>query len=178
MGNNELLLKILNKKENFIKRYQHLETIERFFSMREIIDPEIFCLKDGKYRGRINSQINMFLKSRVNLDKKSIEEYKNLFEESIEKVFMVFGDEGFRQFIDGKYFYNINRSVAEMQLVVLSFIDKKDVDKNKREIRECFEELMMSDDKFVEAFKRATNNSKMVNYRYNVWGSAVKKVLK
>lgn len=177
LGENEILAKILEKKSTFVDRFQHLEIIERFFSIREIINTENFVLDEGKYGGRITNNINSFLKQNQNLDNDSICKYLTLFEQTIEKVYMVFGDSSFRQYINGEYNYKINRAVAEMQLVILSFFDKTDIEKKHDLIRTKFEELMENDKKFEESFTRATNNTTVVNYRYNTWGTEVVKII-
>jgi len=177
LGENEKLLKILETKETFITRYQHLEIIERFFSIREVMDSSTFYLKDGAYGGRITNSINSFLKMHQNISNDEISHYMDLFEQSIGKVYEVFGNNAFRQYFNHAYNYNINRSVAEIQLVILSFISDENIQKYKNEIRESFEMLMMKDLEFQEAFSHATNNTNVVNYRYHVWGSALKNII-
>lgn len=177
LGENEKLLEILENKEMFITRYQHLEIIERFFSIRAIIDPKNFLLKEGAYGGRITSSINIFLKSNQNISLDEISKYMALFEKSIDKVYYVFGKNAFRQYQNQNYNYNINRSVAEIQLVILSFISEENIKKYKEQIKESFEELMMNDLEFQEAFSHATNNTAVVNYRYRVWGTALKNMI-
>lgn len=177
LGNNEYLLKILDTKTNFIKRFQHLELIERFFAIREAINPFDFLLKEGAYGGRITSSINAFLKSKQNISNDEIASYMTLFEDSIEKVYKVFGDNAFKQYMKNGYNYRINRTVAEMQLIALSFISKENIEKHSNEIKESFEHLMINDYNFESAFTRATNNTRVVNYRYHTWGSILKNII-
>ncbi len=178
MGTNENLLKILKQKDTFINRLQHLEVIERFLSIREIIDTNTFKLIDGSYSGSTTNTINVFLKKNQNVDNDTIASYEILFNDTIKKVFAVFGTQAFRQYVNGEYNYMINRSVAELQLVMCSFISNSDITKYKNKIKESFEKLMLGDNRFVDAFTHATNNISVVNYRYNIWGTALKEIIK
>lgn len=177
LGENKQLLDVLERKETFITRYQHLEIIERFFSIRAIMDSNTFLLQDGAYGGRITSSINIFLKNNQMISNDAIASYMDLFEKSMDKVYQVFGKNAFRQYCNGDYNYNINRSVAEIQLVVLSFFPQEKISKYQNEIRESFENLMTNDLEFQEAFSHATNNTTVVNYRYSKWGSALKNII-
>lgn len=177
MGENFMFRSILGNKETFINRYQHLEIIERFLLMRELIDPDKFLLKEGSYGGRTTKSINSFLKKNQFADADALAIYQKNFEEAIEKVYSVFEENAFRQFVNGEYNISINRTVAEMQLVLMSFFSKDQIKQYSKQIKQSFENLMQKDNQFMESLIRATNNTSVVNYRYSTWGSELKKLL-
>ncbi len=178
MGENELFYNILKNKTTFIRRFQHLEIIERFFLMRELIDPTTFTLKEGSYGGRTTKSVNKFLKENQFLDQDSIAHYYQVFEDTIDKVYLVFGEHAFCQYKNAEYNYNINKAVAEIQLTLLSFLSREQIEKNKQFIQESFENIMSTDPKFMDALVVSTNNTNVINYRYQTWGKLLGECIK
>ncbi len=177
LGKHQDFMNVLDTKQAFVRRFQHLEIIERFFLMHELIEPETFLLKEGSYGGRTMKSINHFLKERQFLDQDGLSVYASLFEQAMHKVYLVFGKNAFSQYVDDKYSYKINKAAAEMQLTLLSFLQEEQVEKYKVQIKQSFEKLMCEDKQFEQSLVRATNNTKVVNYRYNTWGKILKEMI-
>ena len=125
------------------------------------------------YNGRLNTAILEYLKEYRN----DMEEASNLtkfIEDSIDKVNTVFGDEAFIR-INRPGSTSINKTIAELQLVVLSKINYHEVVENKDKIRESFKKFLNDIDENI--FLRGTNNTTNVEKRYE-WGKFLSDILK
>lgn len=125
------------------------------------------------YNGRLNTAILEYLKEYRN----DMEEASNLakfIEDSIDKVNIVFGDEAFIR-INKPGSTSINKTIAELQLVVLSKINYHEVVENKDKIRESFKKFLNDIDENI--FLRGTNNTTNVEKRYE-WGKFLSDILK
>ena len=70
---------------------------------------------------------------------------------------------------------SINKTIAELQLVVLSKINYHEVVENKDKIRESFKKFLNDIDENI--FLRGTNNTTNVEKRYE-WGKFLSDILK
>ena len=125
------------------------------------------------YNGRLNTAILEYLKEYRN----DMEEASNLtkfIEDSIDKVNTVFCDEAFIR-INKPGSTSINKTIAELQLVVLSKINHHEVVENKDKIRESFKKFLNDIDENI--FLRGTNNTANVEKRYE-WGKILSDILK
>ena len=139
----------------------------------EVENPEILGKSKKKYNGRLNSVILDYLKEFRN----SESETKNLsafLNDAIKKVEIVFADNAFKR-VGGEKSTSINKTIAELQLVVLSKFDLKMVVNNKEKIRDSFVEFIDNSDENM--FIRGTNNTKNVEKRYE-WGRVVSDILR
>lgn len=85
------------------------------------------------YNGRLNTAILEYLKEYRN-DEQEASNLTNFIEDSIDKVNIVFGDEAFIR-INKPGSTSINKTIAELQLVVLSKFDYYKVFENKDKIK-------------------------------------------
>ena len=93
--------------------------------------------------------------------------------DAIKKVKSVFADNAFTR-VGGVKSTSINKTIAELQLVVLSKFDLKMIEENKEKIRDSFVEFIDNSDENM--FIRGTNNTKNVEKRYE-WGRVVSEIL-
>lgn len=124
------------------------------------------------YNGRLNTAILEYLKEYRN----DVEEAANLtkfIDDAVDKVNIVFGDEAFIR-ITKPGSTSINKTIAELQLVVLSKIDHSIVVKNKNTIKTSFLEFIKDIDENI--FLRGTNNTANVEKRYK-WGEILSNIL-
>lgn len=177
MGENEKIQTILEPFEAIRNRQLHLEIIERFFTMEEIIDKD-WHIEEKSYSGRMKDAINGFMKKNQNADNEEIKKLEEKFYKAIANVYSVFGKDAFKLYNEeGKYTKRVNSPVAEMQLLVLSRFEKEEIDKCKSEIKELFENLCIEDQEFVDSLRRATNNTTKINNRYNKFGKGVESII-
>lgn len=125
------------------------------------------------YNGRLNTAILEYLKEYRN-DMEEASKLTKFIEDSIDKVNTVFGDEAFIR-INKPGSTSINKTIAELQLVVLSKINYHEVVENKDKIRESFKKFLNDIDENI--FLRGTNNTTNVEKRYE-WGKFLSDILK
>ena len=125
------------------------------------------------YNGRLNVAILEYLKEYRD-DMQEASNLTDFIKNSTEKVNIVFGDEAFIR-INKPGSTSINKSIAELQLVVLSKFDRADVFEKKAEIKKSFEKFLKDTDENV--FLRGTNNTTNVEKRYE-WGKILSDIIK
>lgn len=124
------------------------------------------------YNGRLNTAILEYLKEYRD-DKKEAVNLKQFIEMSVKKVEAVFGNEAFIR-INKPGSTTINKTIAELQLVVLSKFDLDKVIDNKDRIKSSFKEFLETTDENI--FLRGTNNTTNVEKRY-CWGKKIAEIL-
>lgn len=138
----------------------------------EVRNPEILGKYKKKYNGRLNSVILDYLKEFRNSESES-NNLSVFLNDAIKKVKIVFADNAFKR-VGGVKSTSINKTIAELQLVVLSKFDLKMIEENKEKIRDSFVEFIDNSDENM--FIRGTNNTKNVEKRYE-WGRVVSEIL-
>ncbi len=167
------------------KRFGYHEILLRAISMEGFINSNTWELQEvpvrntqcldkrtKKYTGRLNSIVLDYLKEFRN-DRDEAARLKTFLEDAISKVMLVFGDEAFKRVSKIKS-NSINKTIAELQIVVLSKIDLSEVEKNKDLIRDSFHNFLNQNDESM--FTRGTNNTSNVEKRYR-WGKILTKEL-
>jgi len=125
------------------------------------------------YNGRLNTAILEYLKEYRN-DTQEALNLTNFISDSIDKVNIVFGDEAFIR-INKPGSTSINKTIAELQLVVLSKFNRSEVVENKDKIKKSFKKFLEDIDENI--FLRGTNNTTNVEKRYE-WGKILSDILK
>ena len=133
----------------------------------EVENPEILGKSKKKYNGRLNSVILDYLKEFRNSESES-NNLSAFLNDAVKKVEIVFGDMAFKR-VGGAKSTSINKTIAELQLVVLSKFDIKMIEEKKGKIRDSFVEFIDNSDENM--FIRGTNNTKNVEKRYE-WGKS------
>lgn len=168
------------------KRFGYNEILLRAVAMECFISKETWKLievpiknkerlggKESKrYNGRLKLAILDYLKEYRD-DKKESKRVKCFLNDAIEKVNIVFEKNAFKRIYDSKS-TSINKTVSELQLVVLSRFDKELVERNKEKIKASFKEFL--DTRDSDLFTKATNNTSNVEKRYD-WGKILSHIL-
>ena len=94
--------------------------------------------------------------------------------DTVNKVKIVFGEKAFKR-VEKEKSTSINKTIAELQMVVLSKFEFNLIESYKNEIRESFKEFVKKNDENI--FIRGTNNTNNVEKRYK-WGQQVSAILK
>ncbi len=170
------------------KRFGYHEILLRAKVMESFIDKETWKIKAVKiknkenfnaekefrtYNGRLNSAVLEYLKEYRD-DENEGYELKKFINDSLEKVDIVFGEKCFKRINAGKA-TSINKTIAELQIVVLSKFDLEFIKKNKVQILNSFNNFLESNSSDV--FTRGTNNTTNINKRYE-WGAKVFNIFK
>lgn len=168
------------------KRFGYNEILLRAKVMEAFIDKDNWKLKAIEvknkdnlnkdfrtYNGRLNIAILEYLKE-YRFDQEEATKLENFIEDSVNKVYEVFGDEAFIR-INKTRSTSINKNIAELQLVVLSKLRYDVVIKNKELIKQTFEDFLKDVDQDI--FLRGTNNTANIEKRYE-WGKILSNRIK
>lgn len=168
------------------RRFGYQEILLRAKVMSEFIDhngwkispvkannPDNIGKSERRYIGRLNTAILEYLKDNRD-DEKAAIELEHFILDSVEKTLLVFGDTAFKR-INLPKVTSINKSIAELQLVVLSKFSIDEISAHASEIKESFEQFLEEEDNII--FTRATNNKSYIERRYE-WGNIVNNIIK
>ena len=136
-------------------------------------NPDNIGKSERRYIGRLNTAILEYLKDNRD-DEKAAIELEHFILDSVEKTLLVFGDTAFKR-INLPKVTSINKSIAELQLVVLSKFSIDEISAHALEIKESFEQFLEEEDNII--FTRATNNKSYIERRYE-WGNIVNNIIK
>lgn len=125
------------------------------------------------YNGRLNIDILEYLKE-YRFDQEEATKLENFIEDSVNKVDEVFGEDAFIR-INKPGSTSINKNIAELQLVVLSKLRYDVVIKNKKLIKQTFEDFLKDVDQNI--FLMGTNNTTNIEKRYE-WGKLLSNRIK
>lgn len=171
---NENMLRLLNIEIPH-KRMIDCELILRFLALRYSWNPERGGLQvedDGVegYKGRMKNFLNSFMVNHQNPSKEEINDYKITFNDSIKKVYDIFGDKAFKRINEnGEFESNLNRAIMDSLLVSFSFFDEEILKRNKEEIKSHFYNLVTNDKSFRDSITIGTSDKKVLNYRISRW---------
>lgn len=167
------------------KRFGYHEILLRAKVIEGFIDKDSWTLKKisvknkkdlekdyRTYNGRLNSSILDYLKEYRN-DKEEAEKLSKFIADAIYKVDIVFGKEAFIR-INKPNSSSINKTIAELQLVVLSKFDLHVVKEHSTLIKESFKKFLEDADENI--FLRGTNNTTNLEKRYK-WGASLSDTL-
>ena len=136
-------------------------------------NPDNIGKSERRYIGRLNTAILEYLKDNRD-DEKAAIELEHFILDSVEKTLLVFGDTAFKR-INLPKVTSINKSIAELQLVVLSKFSIDEISAHASEIKESFEQFLEEEDNIIVT--RATNNKSYIERRYE-WGNIVNNIIK
>ena len=167
------------------KRFGYNEILLRAKVIEGFIDSKNWKLREVKvknkenlskefrtYNGRLHTAILDYLKE-YRCDEEEAISLVEFIKNSVAKVDAVFGDEAFIR-INKPGSTSINKTIAELQLVVLSKFDNDVVVKNKEFIKQSFSEFLKNADENI--FIRGTNNTTNIENRYE-WGKNLSRIL-
>ena len=139
---NQKWLALMGLKEPH-KRMADREMVLRFMAIWKNWDNEKAVLNG--YKGRMKSFLNVFMNDHKEIKGQEYNEWKRLFEETVEKVYQVYGEYAFkRQGIDGIREKTINRAIID--IIMLSAT------------QHSMDELMANKNRIAQRFLEMTNN--------------------
>lgn len=146
------------------KRMVDEELILRFFALREGIED---------YRPSLKRFLNRHMNAVKDADESQIEEWRNLFVETVAKVERLFGTPAFR-FIEletGKMERNLNSALFDAQMLTATFASIPE-DLDTSEARAAGQALFENQE-FLDASRRATGDRSRTHTRVRMMSEAV-----
>jgi len=148
---NEKFMKMLNRQEPH-KRMMDSELVLRFLALSHA--------------------------KQAKIDDNKLAYYERLFNETVDKVYDIFGQKAFRRINkDGEYEAPLNRAIMDCLMLSFTKFDKTTLIEKKDEIIDTLKTLVVVDDDFRESVIKATSDKKVVQFRLNRWYKELKGVI-
>lgn len=173
---NEKFNKMINKP-NFKNRMIYRGMILRFFAFKE----RTYL----NYKPSMKTFCNKHIKEFRNMTPEKVAEYRELFKETVDKVYTIFGENAFRRLtkVEGKNDYEwsktrINLALYDIQMFEFTRYEKEVLIRHQDEIRDRMFDLMVNDPDFISSIEKETSNTQTVNYRFTKWGTILADIMK
>ena len=130
------------------------------------------------YKGRMKVFLNEFMSKNHNTNTQNLENWKLLFNETVEKIISVYGEEAFRRINrEGSKENSINRAIIDILMLSSTQHSKDDLLRYKEQLNSRFLDLILKDDIFNNSLKIGTSDSKVITYRLTQWCSEVNNIV-
>ncbi len=148
------------------KRMADRELLLRFLTLSVNWDKERGEING--YKGNMKSYMNSFMK-KYQHDKEAINRFKTICDETIDKVFEVYGDDAFRRLNEDGSVTPINRAIMDAVMIATIPYDKEMLLNKKEDIQErLFCELNDNTD-FRLSTLNSTSDTKVMKFRISYW---------
>ena len=175
MSANEIWQKLLGLDSPH-KRMADRELALRFLAISQCWDDTNKELKG--YKGRMKSFLNIFMKKNQNVDNKTISCWKSLFEETIAKVYSIYGEDAFRSTSkDGIKEKSINRAIMDVLMLSSIKYSMNELLSKKDQITTKLSGLLTTDVSFRNSIKIGTSDTKVITYRLSRWSTEVENIV-
>lgn len=168
------LIRSLARQEEFINVIGRRIQITRCKDEEIILRFISFYLKGSHaYRGNLNIFLNETLRN-FNSYKDQIKDIENIFKDTLNVIYEVFGEKSFVK--KGSNKSNINISLFDILMVTFAKLDRVRIIKNKEIIKNKLYKLM-DDKEFYEAISFNTLTKSNVEVRFSKWYLALNNIL-
>lgn len=148
------------------KRMADREMILRYFAIADNWNPKS-CEVDG-YKGRMKTFLNEYMFKNKNIMDGDVKRLKQIFDETVNKVYDVFGVDAFRKIGDNVN-KSINRAVADVLMLTCTQYGYAELIVRKQKITNKFYSLVQEDVEFKNSLLLGTSDKKVLNKRLEVW---------
>lgn len=173
---NEKFGKMVNKP-NFKNRMIYRGMILRFFAFKE----KTYL----NYKPSMKNFCNKYMKENRNMSPEKVEELRELFKETVNKVYSIFNENAFRRLtkVEGKNDFvwsktRINLALFDIQMFEFTRYETEALMRHKDEIRDKMYDLMVNDPDFISSIEKETSNTTKVNYRFKTWSNVLADIMK
>lgn len=165
--NNKELQEILRLKAPH-KRMVDAELLLRYLAISKNFDED--KAEVVSYKGVMKTFINSYCKQFQHLEQNEIQKIENKIQETLSKVYFVFGKKAFRKISNtGDYGSGINKAIFDIIMVSFEKYDETKLSSHKDKIIELLKTLPEIDDKFNDAINTGTSETLNLNYRLSIW---------
>lgn len=167
------MLKILGLKLPH-KRMVDCEMILRYFAFSENYDTATKTIKN--YKGSIKTFLNSYFESNQKMSQDEILRLKTKYDTVMDSVFEVFGDKAFRKINEDGYETKINKAIMDVIMISFEQYSFEQIKAKKKEILRLYKQKL-KEPKFNLAVTQGTSDTKVLEYRLNVWITALRSVM-
>ena len=172
---NQKWLALMGLKEPH-KRMADREMVLRFLAIWKNWDNENGVLNG--YKGRMKSFLNAFMKDHKEIKGQEANEWKQLFEVTVDKVYQVYGEYAFkRQGLDGMREKTINRAIIDVIMLSATQHSMDELMANRDRIAKRFLEMTNNDVEFRNSIKIGTSDTKVITLRLSTWCNEVNRII-
>ena len=158
------------------KRMADREMVLRFLAIWKNWD-SVNGVLNG-YKGRMKSFLNAFMNEHKEIKPKESIEWRQIFEETVEKVFQVYGEFAFkRQGLDGMREKTINRAIIDVIMLSATQHPMDNLMAKKEIISKRFLEMTNNDVAFRNSIKIGTSDTKVITLRLSTWCNEVDRII-
>ena len=116
--------------------------------------------------------------SYQNIDNKISLELKQTFEETIEKVLLIYGEDAFRRISsDGIREKSINRAIMDVIMLSSTQYTKDELLRSKDRINQHLFNLITTDTNFGNSIKNGTSDTKVITFRLARWCEELRSII-
>lgn len=163
LKNCEIIYRFLGSLSSFNKQNKRYN---KFYPPAVRINSFMLSRSEDKLNESKN-QPNNKIETLSNNFKESDDFYINILNETMNKVYKVFGENSFRKYEQNKYKPNINVPLTEMQLCSFYAFSEEELSRNKNEIENAYKNLFKENIEFTEGLKYGTGDPSRVTERIN-----------
>ncbi|NDK08364.1 DUF262 domain-containing protein [Candidatus Gracilibacteria bacterium] len=176
LEDNELFHKLV-RKDNYKNRMIYRGMILRFFALYE--------KSYLNYKPSIKQFSNKHLREFRNLSDEKVKEYKEVFKNTTELVYSIFGENAFRRYIPGDNeningywaLTRINMAIYDIQMCCFAKYSKNQIIQKADIIREEFIKLMCNNQKFIDCILNQTSNKEQLQTRFKIWFEKLEEII-
>lgn len=128
------------------------------------------------YKGNMKSYMNAFMKSHQNDDGFTC--YKKLCDETIDKVYGVFGESAFRRENEDRSVTPINRAIMDALMIASVPYEKDFLFEKKDDIKQQLLKELNENNEFKMSTLTATSDTKVMNFRIKHWCDVIDMLMK
>lgn len=157
------------------KRMVDRELLLRFLALSVNWDRETNVVRD--YKGNMKAYLNAFMKKYQN-DSSSLHNFRNLCEDTIEKVYEVYGVNAFRRINSDGSVTPINRAIMDALMISAITCPKDRLLSRKGEIQNRLRSELNNNSEFRLSTLTSTSDAKVLNFRISFWCKAIDELLR
>ena len=167
LRNNQQLLNILNLDKPH-KRMDDAELILRYFALSKHFNQEDVKIND--YKGIMKTFLNSYMDKNKMLSLEQVDELRQKFNCTLNKVYNIFGDNSFKRIEDnGEYYRWINKAIYDFIMLSFERYDLESLLAKKSEIIEALKKCINEDKDFEDSITVGTSEPRRLEYRLRIW---------
>ena len=129
------------------------------------------------YKGNMKSYLNAFMKHYQN-DAEMLNNFKSLCDDTIEKVYEVYGANAFRRINEDGSITPINRAIMDALMISVIPYSRERLSSAKDSLRDRLRDEIAENKEFRLSTLTSTSDTKVLNYRISFWCNVVDEIMR
>ena len=166
LRHNKKLLEILNLTEPH-KRMDDAELILRYFALSENFDKEKMSIFG--YKGIMKTFLNAFMDKNKNMTEYQINQLREKFNDTINKVYSIFGKNAFKRIeANGEFYKWTNKAIYDFIMLSFEQYHLDELMKHKEQILNALKTCVNENKEFEDSITVGTSEPRRMEYRLGV----------